>query len=415
MRLRTKFILLVVVLHASLLVLSFFIWRSTPLVFILSEAVLIASLILSWSLYRQLILPLRLLMEGVEAIKDRDFTVKFRPTGKYEMDQLISVYNRMIDELRAERTRQEEQHFFLEKLIQTSPTGIIILDYDSQVTEVNPKAAEILSDDLLAQIRALPQGATRTIKLGGVHTYKLQKSHLMDRGFPRHFVMIEELTLELLAAEKNTYGKVIRMMAHEVNNTIGPVNSIIQSILADHAALLEAPLTEALQAAQTRNQHLNLFVRNFAELVKLPAPFLKPIDLHPLLQSVGRLMSVTAGMRGVRLDIDLAPGTFIVHADEHQLEQALVNIVKNAIEAIDGVGLVRLHTTGRRLIVSDTGKGINSEERSLLFSPFYSTKKDGQGIGLTLVREILLQHEVEFSLSTVAVGRTEFVLSFRDV
>lgn len=412
MRLRTKYILLIVLLHATLLVLSFFVWRCTPLIFILSEVVLIVSLVLSWGLYQQLIRPLRLLMDGVEAIKDKDFTVKFRPTGKYEMDLLISVYNGMIDELRAERTRQEEQHFFLEKLIQTSPTGIIILDYDQQVTEVNPKAAEILSEDLLTIVRALAPGSSRVLKLGGIHTYKLQKSHFMDRGFPRHFVMIEELTAELLAAEKNTYGKVIRMMAHEVNNTIGPVNSIIQSVLGERPSLLGSPLLEALQAAQARNQHLNLFVRNFAELVKLPEPYLKPIDLHPLVLSVTRLMSVTAGMRGVRLETDLTPGVLLVNADEHQLEQALINIVKNAIEAIDGDGVVRLHTAHRRLVVSDTGKGISASEQALLFSPFYSTKRDGQGIGLTLVREILLQHGFDFSLSTVAPGRTEFVVVF---
>lgn len=414
MRLRTKYILLIAVLHATALALSFIIWRSQPLVFILSEVVLIVSLIISWSLYRQLIRPLRMLMEGVEAIKDKDFTVKFRPTGKREMDLLIDVYNRMIDELRAERTRQEEQHFFLEKLIQTSPTGIIVLDYDEQVQEVNPKAAEILSDDLLAHIRALSPGSSRVIKLGGVHTYKLLKSHFMDRGFPRHFVMVEELTAELLAAEKNTYGKVIRMMAHEVNNTVGPVNSIIQSVLGERPAVLSDPLLAALEAAQTRNQHLNLFVRNFAELVKLPAPERKLIDLHALVSSVGRLMSVTALQRGVSLVLDLAPGSFLLSADEHQLEQALVNIIKNAIEAIEGTGSVSLSTDthGRHLVIADTGKGISVAEQSLLFSPFYSTKKDGQGIGLTLVREILVQHGLEFSLATVAPGRTEFSIQF---
>jgi nitrogen fixation/metabolism regulation signal transduction histidine kinase len=83
-------------------------------------------------------------VQGAEAIKDRDFNVKFVPTGKYEMDQLINVYNQMIDELRTERTRQEQQHLFLEKLIHTSPTGILILDYDDRIHEVNPKALKLL-------------------------------------------------------------------------------------------------------------------------------------------------------------------------------------------------------------------------------------------------------------------------------
>src|SRR5438045_9727191 len=85
-----------------------------------------------------------MLMQGTDAIKDRDFNVKFVPTGKYEMDELINVYNHMIDELRIEKTKQEEQHFFLEKLIQTSPTGIIILDFEDYVQQIKPKALELL-------------------------------------------------------------------------------------------------------------------------------------------------------------------------------------------------------------------------------------------------------------------------------
>src|SRR4029078_6716842 len=96
---------------------------------------------LSWIFYRELIQPLKRLMEGIEAIKDRDFNIKFLRTGKPEMDQLINVYNTMIDELRKERTQQEQQHFFLEKLIATSPTGIIILDYDDSIQVVNHKAS----------------------------------------------------------------------------------------------------------------------------------------------------------------------------------------------------------------------------------------------------------------------------------
>lgn len=408
MRLRTKFIVLVALLHAALLVLSFFIWRSQPVVFILAEIILIVSALLSWGLYHQLLRPLRMLREGIEAIGDKDFTVKFRPTGKVEMDQLIDVYNRMIDELRTERTRQEEQHFFLEKLIHTSPVGIVILDYDNQVQEINPQARSILSPALLSEVLSLEPGCVRVVKPGGVHTFKLQKSHFMDRGFPRHFVVIEELTLELLAAEKNTYGKVIRMMAHEVNNTVGPVNSIIQSVLG--AGKLPEPLSEALAAAQTRNQHLNLFVRNFAELVKLPPPECKPLFLPVLLETVSRLMSILAGQRGVTLTVAADPLT--VSADENLLEQALVNIVKNAIEAIEGPGSVSISLSGRRLVIADTGKGIVSADQPLLFSPFFSTKKDGQGIGLTLVREILTQHGWEFSLATVAPGRTEFTILF---
>ena len=278
MKLRTKYILFVVLVHLVALVLSYFIFKSDPVLFIASETLIIISILLAWQLYNQLIQPLKLLMQGTEAIKDRDFNVKFVKTGKYEMDQLISVYNNMIDELRTERTKQEQQHFFLEKLIQTSPTGIIILDYEENVQQANPKALELLDaterevigksvsevdHPMMQQILQLKSGEAKTITVNGANTYKLQKSHFVDRGFPRHFVMIEELTAEILAAEKKAYGKVIRMMAHEVNNTIGPVNSILQSALKketlwkhdDHDAL-----QHALQVAVDRNQNLNIFM-----------------------------------------------------------------------------------------------------------------------------------------------------------
>ena len=371
-------------------------------------------------------------MQGVEAIKDRDFNVKFLSTGKHEIDQLIDVYNQMMDELRTERTRQEQQHFFLEKLIFTSPTGIVILDFDDNVQQINPKALQILGIEakqllnypidkvqhhLLEQIKLLKSGGTATVKADGINTYKIQKSHFVDRGFSRHFIMIEDLTAEIVAAEKNVYGKVIRMMAHEVNNTVGPVNSIMQSALKT-GGLWEGHqfnvLKDALQVAIDRNQNLNLFMRNFADLVKLPQPNKQPVDIHQLLNSVVMLMRVKAKENNIEFRLNLADGPLKIMADEQQMEQVLINVVKNAIEAIDKDGTITLITTPYKnsLCVSDTGPGINAEQTANLFSPFFSTKKDGQGIGLTLVREILVNHGFEFSLKTITAKKTDFTITF---
>ncbi|WP_431200268.1 sensor histidine kinase [Mucilaginibacter sp. P19] len=312
MKLRTKYILFVVILHLLTLVLTYFIFNDNKIYFIISEVVVIISSVIAVQLYRQLIQPLKMLMQGVEAIKDKDFNVKFLSTGKHEVDALIDVYNQMMDELRTERTRQEQQHFFLEKLIHTSPTGIIILDFDDRVQQVNPKALQALNmcekdligelieelkHPLFAQIKALKSGETIVVKLDGINSFKLQKSHFIDRGFSRHFIMLEDLTAEILAAEKKVYGKVIRMMAHEVNNTIGPVNSIMQSAMkADQlwAGHDFDPIKDALQVAMDRNQNLNLFMRNFADLVKLPPANKQPVVLQKLLASVVKLMNIRA-------------------------------------------------------------------------------------------------------------------------
>jgi two-component system nitrogen regulation sensor histidine kinase NtrY len=422
----------VVILHLIALVLSYFIFSENKIWFMVSEVFVIISIVISIQLYRQLIQPLKTLVQGVEAIKDRDFNVKFLSTGKHEMDQLIDVYNQMMDELRNERTRQEQQHFFLEKLIFTSPTGIVILDYDDNIQQINPKAQQILNikdqqvtggaidkinHPVFEQIKLLKTGENTVFKIDGVNTYKLQKSHFIDRGFSRHFVMIEDLTAEILAAEKNVYGKVIRMMAHEVNNTIGPVNSIVQSALKTYQ-LWEGhqfnTLKDALQVAMERNQNLNFFMRNFADLVKLPKANKQPLDLHRLLNSVSQLMGIKAKERAIDFEFHFTTIAFNIMADEQQLEQVLINIVKNAIEAIDTNGTISFITKSdkKSLTISDTGPGINAEQSANLFTPFYSSKKDGQGIGLTLVREILLNHGFEFTLKTVAENQTEFTIIF---
>ncbi|SCW42330.1 PAS domain-containing sensor histidine kinase [Mucilaginibacter sp. NFR10] len=432
MKLRTKYILFVVILHLLTLVLTYFIFNDNKIYFIISEVVVIISSVIAVQLYRQLIQPLKMLMQGVEAIKDKDFNVKFLSTGKHEVDALIDVYNQMMDELRTERTRQEQQHFFLEKLIHTSPTGIIILDFDDRVQQINPKALQVLGIDekavvgeligeltnpIFEHIKALKSGETEVVKLDGINSFKLQKSHFIDRGFSRHFIMLEDLTAEILAAEKKVYGKVIRMMAHEVNNTIGPVNSIVQSAMKTDqlwAGHDFDPIKDALQVAMDRNQNLNLFMRNFADLVKLPPANKQPVVLQKLLASVVKLMDIRAKEKNVVLVLHLPEEPVGIMADEQQLEQAFINIVKNAIEAIDDQGSVTftINLKEKKLVITDTGKGITAEQNANLFTPFFSTKKDGQGIGLTLVREIMLNHGFEFSLKTVADQQTEFVIYF---
>lgn len=426
MKLRTKYIVFVVLLHMVVLVLSYFIFSENKLLFLAAEMIVVVTVIISWQLYRELIQPLQLLLRGTDAIKDKDFSVKLVPTGRHELDQLIGVYNRMMDELRTERTRQQMQHFFLEKLIHSSPTGILILDYDENVQQVNPKALQLLELEekqvkgkstetllhpVIQQIRTLQSGQSKTFTYL-TNTYKLQKSHFIDQGFPRHFIMIEELTAEILAAEKKTYGNVIRMMAHEVNNTIGPVNSIIQSVLQSrqHAGVL----SNAMQVAMERNHNLNGFMRNFASLVQIPAPVKKPVDLNLLLQNIIALLQWKAAEIHVTIHDQLSSSTLMVMADLQQMEQVIVNIIKNAMEAMEVEGVITIitHSCPKQLIIRDTGKGISAESEQQLFSPFYSTKKDGQGIGLTVIREILTNHNFNFSLRTIRQGVTEFVVNF---
>lgn len=429
MKLSAKFILFIVVIHAVTIALSFYVFRQNKILFLVSEFFILLSLAVSWSLYQELIRPLQLLVRGTDAIKDRDFNVKFVKTGKYEMDKLITVYNEMIDQLRTERTTQQEQHFFLEKLVQTAPTGIILLDFDDNIDTINPKALEWtsygydaqalkgkavagLSHPVFQTIASLNTGASKTIKLPNAKTFKIQKSQFIDRGFPRSFVMIEELTAEILEAEKRSYGKVIRMMAHEVNNSIGAVNSILDTTLQLHTGAPE--IRDALAIAIERNEHLNHFMRNFADVIRLPEPRQEVFDLHVLLKKVAQLMEYKARERAVVFEWDLAEAPLPVQADAGQLEQVLINVVKNALESIGEAGVIRFQTTSRpaQLTIADTGRGIPKALEDKLFSPFFSNKAGGQGIGLTLAREILSVHGFPFSLRTGEDGLTRFEVTF---
>lgn len=434
MTLRIKFIAFITLIHAVTFGLSFFVFREKPLVFIFTELFILFSLFLSWRLYVEMINPLKLILTGIEAIKDRDFNIKFVDSGNYEMDQLIHVYNQMIDELRYERTVQEQQHYFLDKLIHTSPTGIVILDFDDHITSLNPRAQQMLQDKdglmlhkhlseldhpILQVIRQLDTGASKTITLNGVETYKCRKAHFVDRGFPRFFVMIEELSAEIFAAEKKAFGKVIRMMAHEVNNSIGAINSILHSVLGYQDQLPadnRGELVNALRVAIDRNDRLNRFMRKFADVVRIPSPRPEKMDVHVLVGDIAKLFDLQALERDIRFRFDIPEQPFYILADRQQMEQVLINIVKNAMESIGIGGEVVFETRPRErsLIIRDNGKGIPAELEAHLFSPFYTTKKDGQGIGLTLIRDILTNHGFGFSLKTRAPGVTEFLIMIND-
>ena len=224
--------------------------------------------------------------------------------------------------------------------------------------------------------------------------------------------MIEELTAEMMESEKKAYGKVIRMMAHEVNNTLGATDSIIQTTRSYLVNEEFADLNEALRIASERNMRLTRFMRNFADVVRLPAPVLEEIRLDLLVKDVTLFMQSYARQKQVSLEVTgLALITLPI--DSGQMEQVLVNVVKNAIEACEKDNRVELMLTNSNLIIRNNGKPILQKESEQLFNPFYSSKPDGQGIGLTLSREILLNHRFHFSLKTNEDGWTEFLILLR--
>jgi two-component system, NtrC family, nitrogen regulation sensor histidine kinase NtrY len=240
----------------------------------------------------------------------------------------------------------------------------------------------------------------------------------MDRGFSRTFVLLEELTEELRHAEKAAYEKLIRMLSHEVNNSVAASNSLLTSCLVYAEQLPGESRTDlegALQVVMNRTAQLGAFMKAFADVVRLPEPRLAPCDLHDLLSHLSRLMAAEAERRRIRVVTEFGPVP-PVQIDRTLMEQALVNVIKNAIEAVDHDGTVTLRTgvTADRpwLQVEDSGHGLDPEVRAHLFTPFFSTKESGQGIGLTLVQEILTRHGFAFTLDGPTGGPTQFTIWF---
>lgn len=427
MNLNLAYYLYVGFVHLALGAMAFFLLSEHFLWFMLVEIGLLCSFVLAALLHRRITRPARLLSNGIDAIRDQDFAIRLRPTGAPDVDRLVKVYNHMMDNIRQERSQVQEQHYFLERLIQASPAGIILLDYDGQITEANPAAQAMLglkpgqysrdliesSHPLLQQLASWAPGQSGILYGRGQEQFRCEVSHFVHRGFSRRFIMVQELSREILAAEKRAYGKVIRMMAHEVNNSIGAINSILETALEvfpdGEDAELAREVRSSLAIARQRNARLNQFMRNFAEVVRLPEPIFHTVDLHQLLQQVASLMEAAAKKQATALEIAPPVKMPPVEADERQLEQALVNMIKNALESLGHGGRVvlRAQATPLQVVVADNGPGLPQELQAGWATPFFSTKPDGQGIGLTLVREIARQHGGQCQLETLDNGWTE--------
>ncbi|MBI5867182.1 MAG: PAS domain-containing protein [candidate division Zixibacteria bacterium] len=432
MSLRTKFVGYLLALHLVFAVFAVYVLRHQRVWLLGVEAVLILSFIVARRLHRSMFRPLELLVAGADMITDSDFTSTFRGIGQAEMDQLIAVYNRMILTLRDERIHAEEQHHFMDKLLRASPAGIIIFDYDGRIDLVNPVAADLLGvssnaptgqlpgqlgTPLASAIDGLPVGGSRVVTLYSRRRFKCSRSEFHYRGFPRSFIVIEELTEELRRSEKDAYEKLIRVMSHEINNSIAATTSLLQSCLNYRSQIDEndrQDFESALQVAIERMAHLNEFMRGFADVVRLPPPRFQSCDLRHVLENIALLMRPECDRRRIDWRWAIESPLGLVRADPGLLEQALVNIVKNALEAIeqDGCITIRFVTQqGKRaVIVEDTGRGFTSELKDNLFTPFFSTKAGGQGIGLTMVQEILSLHGFDFRLESEAGEPTRFTI-----
>ncbi|MCR4582568.1 MAG: PAS domain-containing protein [Prevotella sp.] len=398
MRLKHYFLLLAVVIVLLAGAALFATFRSHPTLFYVTECFVVLILFYLWYFYRKTIRPYDTLIGGMELVKDLDLTTRLAPSGQHETDVIVRTFNDLLGRLRSEHLRLEEQYTFLNLLIEASPMGVIQCDLDGNTTSMNPAAREILSPSIEETIQALPLGETTTVRIpGGPQLFRISHLSFPDRGFQHPFFLIESLTSEIRLAEKAAYERVIRMIAHEVNNSVA---GIIGSLTGDKAERLTA---------------LSSFVSRFAEVVKIPQPQLQLCDLSEEVEACRPFFENLCTQAHVHIDFRLTDEAVPVHLDTVLFQQVLINIVKNAVESIGTTqGLVTLEvTTPATLIITDNGHGIPPAIAKNLFTPFFSTKPQGQGLGLLLIRDILTSHHCTFNLLTDPEDHlTRFTIQF---
>lgn len=420
--------LLLVAVWGVLLVLSF---KERGMLFYMVEGIITFSLIFLIFFYRKVIKPLDTIGNGMDLLREQDFSSRLTPVGQKEADRIVLVFNRMMEQLKDERLRLREQNHFLDLLVSVSPMGLIILTLDGHVSMINAAALRYLdyvTDDevkgrllceltspLAEEIERIPKDASKTVRLSDSMIYRCSRLSFVDRGFAHPFILIESLTSEVVKAEKKAYEKVIRMIAHEVNNTVAGITSTLDTVDGALECMYDTEdLREVMKVCVDRCYSMSRFITNFANVVKIPEPQLQLVSLNDRVAACKMFMETVCRNRNITLHLTLCDENPHVRMDTSLFEQVLVNIIKNAAESIGEEGNIFIRTSvfPTMLEIADTGAGISKEVEAKLFSPFFSTKPNGQGIGLIFIREVLMKHGCTFSLRTYSDGLTRFRIRF---
>ena len=431
MKLKSFFFILAFLLIVVWVILLFVATQENGWKFYLIEGIVTFSLFYLIYFYRKVVKPLNSIAGGMDLLQAQDFSSRLSPVGQREADRIVSIFNRMMNQLKEERLRLREQNHFLDLLISVSPMGVIILTLDERISMANKAALEFLdegteedimnktmdelSGSLAEELNRIPKDTTVTIRLSDSRIYRCSRLSFIDRGFAHPFYLIESLTSEVMKAEKKAYEKVIRMIAHEVNNSVAGITSTLDTI-DDALQTIDdtEDIREVMKVCVERSYSMSRFITNFADVVKIPEPQKEEVHLNDRVTACKIFMENLCQNRNIDLHLELCEENPVVSMDTSLFEQVLINIIKNATESIDTNGKIFIRTSASPLMleIGDTGKGISKEVETKLFTPFFSTKPNGQGIGLIFIREVLMKHGYTFSLRTYPDGITRFRICF---
>lgn len=358
--------------------------------------------------------------DGIRSFRDHDFSVRLAYTREDELGELVRLYNDVGRLLQEERHLLRQRELLLQTALDRSPAAILLVGPTGRVVYSNREARRLLLgggtlegksfDELRAgcppemqQVLASETDGLFTVRSRGEDGRELAETyHLSRRAFQLNYrhhdlVLLRHLTGELGRQEAEIWKKVLRVLSHELNNSLAPISSLVHSARIVASDPRHAHRTdEVFDTLRERIDHLQRFLEGYARFARLPRPRKEEVDWERFVESLGAFPQVR-----LLAPLPSAPGWF----DPAQLSQVLVNLYKNAIEAGPEGAPVGLRVEAAReggtwVQVSDKGRGMDEETMRQALLPFYSTKPGGSGLGLALCREILEAHGGKISLQS---------------
>ncbi|WP_119677766.1 sensor histidine kinase [Indioceanicola profundi] len=409
----------------------------------------IAILVQIGGLLRKVTMTNRELSRFLTAIAHSDFSQTFGMRGMGSaFDELGASFTTVLERFKATRADTERQAEYLNALLEHVPVALAAVFPSGRVELLNNAARRLLGPEDLNRrladgsktvadsLRELKAGSRALLRVaGGVGGGPLQMTvaatQLTLAGEPRLLVSLQNIGADLEATEVRAWQELVRVLTHEMMNSLTPVSSLTRTAkavmedltekVADRPDLAEE-MGDAVQAIDTvarRSDGLLRFVERYRQFTQVPKPALERIKVREVLDRMRRLMAPALAEKRIRFETLVLPPALEMAVDPDLLDQVLINLLKNAVEALAGQedACVRMNAfldEGGRvaLQVIDNGPGIPPEVADKIFVPFFTTKREGSGVGLSLARQIMLAHGGSIAVARAEEGGTVFTLRF---
>lgn len=361
----------------------------------------------SWSARQRVVAPLRTLANLLEAIREGDYSIRGRLSQDADaLGEVIAQVNAMGATLRAQRLGALEATALLRKVMEEINVAVFAFDAGHRLRLVNRAGERLLAQPSERALGAsagelglaefLEGETNRTVQrtfAGGSGRWGISRSSFRESGLPLQLLVVSDLTRPLREEELQAWQRLVRVLGHELNNSLTPIKSIAGSLerilaVATRPDDWEEDMRRGLSVIASRSESLSRFMGAYARLAKLPRPRFQPVPIADCIRRVAGLET--------RLAVEVAAGPdLIVSADADQLEQLFINLIRNAVDAAletgggVGVGWNR-NSANLDIWIRDSGPGLSNT--SNLFVPFFTTKPGGSGIGLVLCRQIAEAH-----------------------